>query len=564
MAFPKHPMDMILPGIREIDVYNYYEGVKGKMLEELKGRNIFIGIIPKEYKPGSKPVYVRHPYDKAADYITINSEKDFEIYHTGRTLEVHITMPQAAPYYVVDYDAGDEPFSKTKFIVGEIADKLKALPEVKDIEIRYTGKRGFHVIADLKKSRDVDEARTFLHGWLKKNFSNRDDVVFGESPSGGKGALGLTCMKLNGGQIAKWSLRPSGRCCVDVPRANLASFQKEDADMEKAYKKATGKTFVFQKEQATRIVKAFMDGPDTRSDKDIPKKPIKEIPHMQIELPVVNAVKALMSEKPVSSGWHTGFQKSFNNLPPRWAIVFQGSLSYKGREAAKLAGLDIQYRNNLTDVSLPGVKKEELQEATRVFNKFAQEYLKLSSKVASIISGSLGGEVMIVASGYDNEIFQAGYKGKFIIGEHHAEKAGPHWDVRFEWPVKSLQKALKTYQNKGRGQDEPMEKAYPDKSGTVYRSFVDKKRILPSADKKVFLVESEDHPINYEFEGTISEGYGKGTVKIHDKGTYELLDKTKGRLLIRMTGKKVNGTFALVPYQGNFLWVKVNDAKAAK
>jgi hypothetical protein len=217
------------------------------MLSELKGREMFIGIVPKGYKEGQKPVYVRHPYDKKTDYILINNEKDFETYHSGRTVEYHITMPRMAPYYVVDFDAGDEPFPQTKKIVAEIADGLGKLPEVKSVEIRYTGKRGFHVLGWLKKARDVDEARDFLKGWLKENFGERDDVTIAESPSGKKGALGLSPMKENGGQVALWSLRVTGRCCIEVPRASLMSFEKEDASIDKAYQKATGKAFTFGK-----------------------------------------------------------------------------------------------------------------------------------------------------------------------------------------------------------------------------------------------------------------------------------------------------------------------------
>ena len=72
----------------------------------------------------------------------------------------------------------------------------------------------------------------------------------------------------------------------------------------------------------------------------------------------------------------------------------------------------------------------------------------------------------------------------------------------------------------------PRSKKYPDKQGTVYRSFVVKKATIPTKNKKLFIVETEDHPISYgSFKGTIPQGYyGAGKVEIWDKGTYELLD----------------------------------------
>jgi bifunctional non-homologous end joining protein LigD len=63
-------------------------------------------------------------------------------------------------------------------------------------------------------------------------------------------------------------------------------------------------------------------------------------------------------------------------------------------------------------------------------------------------------------------------------------------------------------------------------------------------------VHVEDHPLEYAtFEGEIPKGeYGAGTVEIWDKGTYEVLDEKKdGGLTVRLDGKRLKGTWALVP-----------------
>src|SRR4029077_7031267 len=63
-------------------------------------------------------------------------------------------------------------------------------------------------------------------------------------------------------------------------------------------------------------------------------------------------------------------------------------------------------------------------------------------------------------------------------------------------------------------------------------------------------VHVEDHPLEYgSFEGEIPKGnYGAGTVEIWDHGTYELLeDKPDGGLTVRLHGKRLEGTWALVP-----------------
>jgi hypothetical protein len=260
--FPKHPNTMVIskkdritegPIYQEKDVWNYYESVKGEILKEIKGRNVFIRL-----KTNSGPIYIRHPFTGKGEYISINNDKQFDEYNTGRILEFHVTMPHDCKFYVVDFDAvGD--WGKTKKIAAEIYDGLEKLPEVKWVECRFTGKRGFHVLGFLKKSKPIDQARGDLKEWLKETFGDRDDLVIGESPKGSKGALGVSPMKLNGGQVAKWSLRVTGLCCVEVPRSKLMSFNKEDASLEKTYKKLTGKTFVSEEKKvmAGRVIEAF-------------------------------------------------------------------------------------------------------------------------------------------------------------------------------------------------------------------------------------------------------------------------------------------------------------------
>lgn len=173
--------------------------------------------------------------------------------------------------------------------------------------------------------------------------------------------------------------------------------------------------------------------------------------------------------------------------------------------------------------------------------------------------------VRIISAGYDRDKLERGYKGKFVIQEHDAEKAGKHWDVRLEFPVTSLKKSLGKYTIARPGTNEPIEKEYPDKPGTVLRSFVDRKRQLPTSKNKIFIVETEDHPIEYgNFQGEIKEGYGKGKVKIWDKGTYELLDAEGDRkYTINFNGKKVKGIYALIKYQNGYLWIKAKEKSAS-
>ena len=84
---------------------------------------------------------------------------------------------------------------------------------------------------------------------------------------------------------------------------------------------------------------------------------------------------------------------------------------------------------------------------------------------------------------------------------------------------------------------------------------------LNPADKRLAMM-VEDHPYSYKtFEGTIPKGnYGAGEVEIWDEGTYEPIEKIKGKtddlvmradlhkqsLKFMLHGKKLKGEFALV------------------
>ncbi len=84
-------------------------------------------------------------------------------------------------------------------------------------------------------------------------------------------------------------------------------------------------------------------------------------------------------------------------------------------------------------------------------------------------------------------------------------------------------------------------------------------------------VHVEDHPLEYAtFEGEIPKGqYGAGTVELWDQGTYELVEEKKnGGLTVRLHGKRLEGTYALVPAKlsgdpRNWLIIRKRDQDGA-
>ena len=103
----------------------------------------------------------------------------------------------------------------------------------------------------------------------------------------------------------------------------------------------------------------------------------------------------------------------------------------------------------------------------------------------------------------------------FVIQRHNASHL--HWDLRLE-----INGVLKSW-------------AVPKQPPT-------RKKL------KRLAIATEDHPLDYAtFEGTIPKGhYGAGTVKIWDKGKFELIEKTKEKIEFKLSGKKLKGKYVLI------------------
>ncbi len=98
----------------------------------------------------------------------------------------------------------------------------------------------------------------------------------------------------------------------------------------------------------------------------------------------------------------------------------------------------------------------------------------------------------------------------FVIQEHHARRL--HYDVRLE------------------------------RDGVLV-SWAVPKGVPTSAGENRLAVHTEDHPLEYAtFSGTIPKGeYGGGSMTIWDSGTYETEKWREDEVIVRLSGKRVQG-----------------------
>jgi bifunctional non-homologous end joining protein LigD len=104
--------------------------------------------------------------------------------------------------------------------------------------------------------------------------------------------------------------------------------------------------------------------------------------------------------------------------------------------------------------------------------------------------------------------------------------------------------------------------------GSVLKSWAVPKGPPSGPGERRLAVETEDHPLDYAFfEGTIPEGeYGAGTVRVWDRGTYEPVETSPGKRVVRIRGRKLKGTFVLVKIRAkegqkdiNWLFFRAKD-----
>jgi uncharacterized repeat protein (TIGR03833 family) len=109
---------------------------------------------------------------------------------------------------------------------------------------------------------------------------------------------------------------------------------------------------------------------------------------------------------------------------------------------------------------------------------------------------------------------------RFIIHEHHADRVGLHYDIRLE--RKGILKSFAC-------------RYYPD--------------LIKGTKKKILIIGQSDHQLDwFDFEGEISDGYGKGKVQIWDKGSYETIKWEEYSQTVVFNGEKSKGEFHIIPY----------------
>jgi len=246
--YPNHPNTVIFSkgeflryDLREKDVWEFYDKVKDKILQQTRGKNVLL------YLRVNGDILKR----KHDGIVKVDNYNDFNRINNGRMIEIHSEICQEkrdtclTDIIFCDVDPKENfPWKDTKEITKKIYNIFNKDSNVKHVKIHYSGNRGFHCIAKLRELWEVDRAREYTKRLLKSLES--DKIKLGIVRENDMLRLDTTLLKRRGSLRTAYSLnKTTGLVAVPVDIKSLDTFEKKDATIKKVLEKlsASKKSF---------------------------------------------------------------------------------------------------------------------------------------------------------------------------------------------------------------------------------------------------------------------------------------------------------------------------------
>jgi hypothetical protein len=223
MSEPKNPNSIVIKnkyypnGLKEIDIWNYYQKVKFKILDKVRNRNIAFGISTDINK-----FILRRKNKYGLIKLTPNN---YDELITGRTVVIYSEMNKYEKIGIIDIDITDyDGFNWAKKATLDVYDfVMEKMQIVKSATIKFTGKTSFHIICEFYKKMDIDTIRFLLKKFLLQ--SNLSKVyTIEQKRTSGIPNLDLSVNKIKGLFITENSLSILGLKSIEVPFLNLNKF----------------------------------------------------------------------------------------------------------------------------------------------------------------------------------------------------------------------------------------------------------------------------------------------------------------------------------------------------
>jgi hypothetical protein len=229
MSYPQNPETIILKnryypkGLKEIDIWNYYQSMKNPILNSTRNRDVMFAIMTDMNKP------ILRRKGKGGQYIRLNPQNYDEII-TGRTVSIYSSMGMYEDTGIIDIDISpSDGFQWAKKTTGDVFDYvMDKMPLVRKAHILFTGKTSFHVVCKFSQKMKIDTMRFMLQKFLRNSELSKIYTIEAKRKPGIPN-LDLSPNKIRGNYITKNSLSVIGLRCMEIPYSNLSSFDMNQA-----------------------------------------------------------------------------------------------------------------------------------------------------------------------------------------------------------------------------------------------------------------------------------------------------------------------------------------------
>ncbi len=222
MSYPEHPDTIIVKnefypdGLREIDIWNYYQKVKGPILQQVINRDLMFFIMVGV----NKEVVLRK--GKTTRFLRLNSQ-NYDTLITGRTISIHSTMRRHESFGIIDIDTDD--FDEAKLAALKV---YNYMTKSYNTRVRFSGKNSFHIICEFNREKNIDDIKYEFENHLRQSDLIRDYTVAYKRTKRIPN-LDLAPNKFRGGYITLHSLSTIGLKCMEVDSGKIMRFKKDEA-----------------------------------------------------------------------------------------------------------------------------------------------------------------------------------------------------------------------------------------------------------------------------------------------------------------------------------------------
>lgn len=224
------------------DVYDYYQrsDIRNKILDAVRAPGTEETILRQSFSPGRT---ILRRKDHQGDLIDLRKSKDFNTWAKLRMTEVHPVFGKQTNILLADVDPGENvPWKKTKSIADTIAKTMSGAEGVKDVQVQFSGDRGFYIKGIMSEKIDINDARNKVKD-LMDGLVQRPDVTL-EKAKVDQIRIDTTPLKNRGSVKAPYSLSAvTGLVAAPVTLKDLLGVQRADFKIDKIKTAAKKKEF---------------------------------------------------------------------------------------------------------------------------------------------------------------------------------------------------------------------------------------------------------------------------------------------------------------------------------